>query len=136
MEPFKDRILKVDVEENMKTSSMTQRQVDPVERSVRLDHIHRNLFDNPMHRFISESLFRHFKLSPMSNQLSLQYKRGTLLVKTEETDLDVLHAFLDGTTEVELQHSIVGNSQQDRDIVLSPDEPLTPDWSEQSVNEM
>lgn len=94
-QPFKDRILLINVKQNMKTGSTTQRhstsKEDCVSNNTRLGQLPIVIFNKPSYVF-SESLVRQFESRPISDKLTEPFKRMTL-TKTEETNHNMVDEF-------------------------------------------
>ncbi|XP_037034124.1 uncharacterized protein LOC119072908 [Bradysia coprophila] len=95
--PLKDITLSINVKENVKTVSTTQRHLCPRDDSVSAVACLRNLagkiFAEPSHTAFSESMARQFGSKSMSDKLLQAFKRMTLLTKTEDTNRDMVQEF-------------------------------------------
>ncbi|XP_037034152.1 uncharacterized protein LOC119072934 [Bradysia coprophila] len=94
---LKDINLSINVKENVKTVSTTQRHLCPRDDSVSTVACLRNLagriFAEPSHTSFSESMARQFGSKCMSDKLLQAFKRMPLLTKTEETHRDMVQEF-------------------------------------------
>lgn len=112
-QPFKDRILNIDVKQNMRTSSTTQRHSnskdDSVSKSTRLNHLSRDVFNTPSHAISAKSV-RKFELKHVSDKLMESFKRKTIS-KTEETNHNLVNEFCMNQSNITLPEVNVENSE-------------------------
>lgn len=114
-QPFKDRILTIDVKQNVRTGSTTQRHLkskdDSVSKTTRLNHLSRDIFSTPSHMAFAESSLRSFDLKHVSDKLLESFKRMTL-TKMEETNHNLVNEFCSNQSDNTHPEVSVENSEQ------------------------